>query len=367
MFAKRLEKLNPYKPGEQPKDREYIKLNANENPYPPSPKVLEALKNIPLQKLGLYPDPDSIQLKLAIAEELNKTNGVLVAKSDQPKLPFSITPEMIFCGNGSDEVLSFVFYAFFDSDKPLVLPEHTYSFYPVYAGFYGIQLKKVPLNADFSLNKEEMLKIDSSGMIFANPNAPTGVELTINEIEKMLEKYPKNKVFVVDEAYTDFSGHTVLPLLQKFPNLLVIRTFSKSMSFAGMRLGFAVANPELINALTTTKNSFNHFPVDAVCQTAGIAACSDIEYYAENCKKIMQTRDNFCEKLKSFGWNVVCSKTNFVLASKNGLSGNDIYQAIKKEGILVRYFDIDLIRDFVRISIGTEDQMNALLKIMEKI
>lgn len=367
MFARRLQQLNPYKPGEQPKDREYIKLNANENPYEPSPKVAEALKNIPLKKLGLYPDPDSSLLRSAIADELNASRGVLVAAADQPELPFKITPDMIFCGNGSDEVLSFVFYAFFDSDKPLVLPEHTYSFYPVYAGYYGIQLKKVPLNADFSLDKQAMLDVDSTGMIFANPNAPTGIELSIEEIDGMLAEYPKDKVFVVDEAYTDFSGHTVLPLLQKYQNLLVIRTFSKSMSFAGMRLGYAIGNPELIKALTTTKNSFNHFPADAVCQAAGIAACSDIEYYARNCKKIMQTRDDFSAKLVAAGWQVVPSKTNFILAAKKGFSGNDVYQAIKKDGILVRYFDIDLIRDFVRITIGTPEQMAALLESMLKI
>ena len=367
MFAQRLQNLNPYKPGEQPKDREYIKLNANENPYLPSPKIKEAVKDIPLQKLALYPDPDSHELKRAIAAALNKTGGVLVPAEDQPPLGFEITEDMIFCGNGSDEVLSFVFYAFFDSDKPLVSPEFSYSFYPVYAGYYGINLKKVPLNADFTLNTKAMLEIDSTGMIFANPNAPTGRTLSVAEIDAMLEAYPKDKVFVVDEAYTDFSGYTVLPLLKKYENLLVIRTFSKSMSFAGMRLGYAIGAPALINALTTTKNSFNHFPTDAFCQTAAIAACSDIEWYSENCRKVINTRDAFCKALSDSGWNVIPSKTNFVLVSKDGISGKDVYESIKKQGILVRFFDIDVIRDFVRITIGTDDQMKKLLDIMKAL
>lgn len=367
MFAQRLQNLQPYKPGEQPKDREYIKLNANENPYLPSPKIKEAVKDIPLQKLALYPDPDSHELKKAIAKALNKTGGVLVPTKDQQPLGFEITEDMIFCGNGSDEVLSFVFYSFFDSDKPLVSPEFSYSFYPVYAGYYGINLKKVPLNADFTLNTKAMLAIDSTGMIFANPNAPTGRALLPAEIEAMLEAYPKDKVFVVDEAYTDFSGYTVLPLLKKYENLLVIRTFSKSMSFAGMRLGYAIGAPALINALTTTKNSFNHFPTDAFCQTAAIAACSDIEWYVENCRKVINTRDIFCKALSDSGWNVIPSKTNFVLVSKDGMPGKDVYESIKKQGILVRYFDIDVIRDFVRITIGTDEQMKKLLDVMKKL
>lgn len=367
MFAKRLQKLQPYKPGEQPKDRDYIKLNANENPYPPSPKVKEVFKDIPLQKLALYPDPDSHLLKQAIARSLNKTGGVLLPAEDQPSLAFEITEDMIFCGNGSDEVLSFVFYAFFDSDKPLVSPEFSYSFYPVYAGYYGIDLKKVPLKEDFSLDTEAMLAIDSTGMIFANPNAPTGRALSYDEIESMLKVYPKDKVFVVDEAYTDFSGHTVLPLLKKYENLLVIRTFSKSMSFAGMRLGFAIGAPALIEALTTTKNSFNHFPTDAFCQASAIAACSDIEWYSENCRKIMNTRDSFCKALVDSGWNVIPSMTNFLLVSKEGMSGKEIYESIKKKGILVRFFDVDVIRNFVRITIGTDEQMNKLLDVMKKL
>ncbi|MBR4825767.1 MAG: histidinol-phosphate transaminase [Spirochaetaceae bacterium] len=367
MFAQRLKNLKPYKPGEQPKDRDYIKLNANENPYLPSPKIKDALKDIELQKLALYPDPDSHELKKAIAKSLNKTGGVLVPAADQKPLGFEITEDMIFCGNGSDEVLSFVFYAFFDSDKPLVSPEFSYSFYPVYAGYYGINLLKVPLNKDFSLDTKAMLDIDSTGMIFANPNAPTGMALSVDEIEAMLKAYPKDKVFVVDEAYTDFSGYTVLPLLKKYENLLVIRTFSKSMSFAGMRLGFAVGAPSLIQALTTTKNSFNHFPTDAFCQASAIAACSDIEWYSENCRKIIKTRDAFSKALVDSGWNVLPSKTNFVLVSKDGMPGKAVYEAIKAKGILVRYFDIDVIRDFVRITIGTDEQMKKLLEIIRAI
>ena len=365
MISKRLQKLNPYKPGEQPNDRKYIKLNANENPYPASPKAAKAVKTVSNEKMGLYPDPESVDLKKAIAAMLNECNGILVPADDQPQLPFSITEDMIFCGNGSDEVLSFVFYAFFDDDKPVVIPEHTYSFYPVYAGYYQIALKKIPLNEDFSIDKEKMVTTDSTGIIFANPNAPTGKSLSADEIEQMLKNYPSDKVFVVDEAYADFSGHTVLPLLKKYSNLLVIRTFSKSMAFAGMRLGFAVGSPELINALTTAKNSFNHFPIDRICQAAGIAACADSAWYKKNCRKIMQTRDFFQSELQNAGWTVIPSQTNFVLAGKKGKTGKEVYEAIKKEGILVRYFDIDTIRDYVRISIGTDSQMKQLLQIMK--
>ena len=367
MISKRLQQLNPYKPGEQPDDRQYIKLNANENPYPASPKVIKAVRAVTADKLALYPDPDSVDLKKAIARMLTENRGLLAPADDQPELPFSITDDMIFCGNGSDEVLSFVFYAFFDDDKPVVIPEHTYSFYPVYAGYYQIPLKKVPLNADFSINKERMLAEDASGIVLANPNAPIASSLSTAEIKQMLDAYPKDKVFVVDEAYADFSGHTVLPLLAEYKNLLVVRTFSKSMSFAGMRLGYAVGNPELIKALTTAKNSFNHFPVDRICQAAGIASCQNFDWYKKNCQKIMATRDFFQSELQKAGWTVLPSQTNFVLAGKPGRTGKEVYEAIKKEGILVRYFDIDTIRDYVRISIGTDKQMKQLLDIMKQL
>lgn len=379
MLAKRIQNLHPYVPGEQPKDREYIKLNANENPYPPHPSVAEALSKAALgqtKQLGLYPDPDSNELRKAVADMLNKTGGVFCTAqvsgenctpSEKDKIPFEVTPEMIFCGNGSDEVLSFVFYTFFDSDRPLVLPEFTYSFYPVYCGYYNIPMKTVPLKTDWTLDKEQMLseaaKTDSA-TIFANPNAPTGISVPREEVRKMIQAAPKDKVFIVDEAYCDFGGESCIPLLAEFKNLVIVRTFSKSLSFAGMRLGYVVANPELVNSIFMVKNSFNHFPVDFLAQTAGIASCKAAFYYAENAKRVVEQRESFTSFLQSKEFFVIPSKTNFVFAKKEGLSGEKIYQAVKKEGILIRHFNTPGIENFVRITIGTKEQMDSLKKIM---
>ena len=382
MIANRMKNLHPYVPGEQPKDRVYIKLNANENPYAPSTKVQDAVvdfvKNNPM-KLALYPDPDSLELHAAIAEMLNKTGGVLcnavvdgedVKPSEKDKIPFTVTPEMVYSGNGSDEVLSFVFYAFFDSGKKLVLPEFTYSFYPVYAGFYNIETDVVPMKKDWSLDTNEMLNRASkngSGLIFANPNAPSGIGLSRAEIREMLLKADKDEIFVVDEAYCDFGGESCIPLLEEFKNLLIVRTFSKSLCGAGMRLGYIVANPELINYVTTVKNSLNHFPIDAGAQIAGVAACKNPAYYCECAKKVAEERETFQNFLSEKGWEYIPSKTNFVLVRNPKVSGEQVYQKIKKEGILVRHFSTKGIEDYVRITIGTKEQMDALKKAMEAI
>lgn len=382
MISNRMKNLHPYVPGEQPKDRVYIKLNANENPYAPSTKVQDAVvdfvKNNPM-KLALYPDPDSLELHAAIAEMLNKTGGVLcnavvdgedVKPSEKDKIPFTVTPEMVYSGNGSDEVLSFVFYAFFDSGKKLVLPEFTYSFYPVYAGFYNIETDVVPMKKDWSLDTNEMLNRASkngSGLIFANPNAPSGIGLSRAEIREMLLKADKDEIFVVDEAYCDFGGESCIPLLEEFKNLLIVRTFSKSLCGAGMRLGYIVANPELINYVTTVKNSLNHFPIDAVAQIAGVAACKNPAYYCECAKKVAEERETFQNFLSEKGWKYIPSKTNFVLVRNPKVSGEQVYQKIKKEGILVRHFSTKGIEDYVRITIGTKEQMDALKKAMEAI
>ncbi len=373
MISQRAKKLDPYVPGEQPKDREYIKLNANENPYPPSPKVIEALSNLITHKsisLALYPDPDSNELRSSIARSLNESSGVLGTMGAENTSSLSITPDMIFCGNGSDEVLSVLFYSFFNADTSLIAPEHSYSFYPVYCGYYGIPLNKIPLKSDFTLDTDAMINAADagcSGLIFANPNAPTSLALSVEKIRQMLKSFPSDKIFVVDEAYTDFSDESALILLTEFKNLVIVRTFSKSFSFAGMRLGYAVAHPELVEVMTRVKNSFNHFPVDIAAQTAGIAACSDIAYYAENAKKIIAQRNSFIDFLRSRGWMCYSSKTNFVLARKEGISGKEVYESVKKDGILVRHFNTPLITDYVRISIGNSEQMTALKNILQKI
>ncbi len=380
--SKRLGSLHPYVPGEQPTDRDYIKLNANENPYPPHPSVIEAVKSAlsaTPEKLGLYPDPDVTELREQIARMLNTTGGVLsravrpskgegtCRPAPEDELGFEITPDMIFCGNGSDEVLSFVFYSFFDSDRPVVFPEHTYSFYPVYCGYYNIPMEKVPLLPDWRLDVTSMLakaNETGSGMIFANPNAPTGLALTRKEAEQVLNAAPKGRVVVVDEAYCDFGGESCLPLLKDHKNLVIVRTFSKSLSFAGMRLGYIVADPELIRSVFCVKNSFNHFPVDFVAKTAAIASCKSAPYYADNARKVVEERESFTRFLRGKDYFVLDSSTNFVFARKDGMSGQEIYRRVKEAGILIRHFATPGIEDFVRISIGTHEQMEMLSKIM---
>ncbi|MBQ8679984.1 MAG: histidinol-phosphate transaminase [Treponema sp.] len=389
MLSSRMSNLHPYVPGEQPKDRIYIKLNANENPYPPSPKVIKAVRaeaKAHPEKMALYPDPDSNGLKEAIADMLNKSGGVLcranlekgkkngsgaiVSPSEFDKIPFVVTPDMIYAGNGSDEVLSFVFYAFFDSDRKLVLPEHTYSFYPVYGGFYNIPLAKIPLKEDWTLDTEKMLEAankENSGIIFANPNAPTSLGLTRDQVRKMLEKAPKDRVFVVDEAYVDFGGESCIPLLAEFQNLVIVRTTSKSLCGAGQRLGYLVANKELVEAVTTVKNSLNHFPIDFLAQTAGIAACRDAGYYAKCAQSVAFERDEFIDFLREKGWFVLDSQTNFIFCKKDGVNGQEAYRRIKKEGILVRRFDTPGIEEYLRITVGTHEQMQALRDVMEEL
>ena len=368
--------MHPYVPGEQPKDRVYVKLNANENPYPPSPAVSHALtefiKNSP-EKLGLYPDPDSLKLRAAIADMLNKTRGVFsrcsvgadgsVTPAEQDKIPFTVTPDMIYSGNGSDEVLSFVFYAFFDSGKSFVMPEFTYSFYPVYAGFYNIPMDTVPLKADWTLDVPEMLERaarNKGGIIFANPNAPTGRSLTRAQVREMLLKADKDEIFIVDEAYVDFGGESCIPLLKEFNNLLIVRTFSKSLCGAGQRLGYIVASPELVNIVTTVKNSVNHFPIDALAQVSGIAACEDPAYYVDCAKKVCAAREDFYNFLLEKGFNAIKSDTNFIFTSHPKISGEEIYKGIKEEGLLIRHFNTPGIENFVRITVGTAEQMEML-------
>ena len=382
IVSNRMKGLHPYVPGEQPKDRVYIKLNANENPYAPSPKVNKALIDFVQshpEKMGLYPDPDSTELHAAIADMLNQCGGVLcrakvdgdkVTPSEKDKIPFTVTPDMIYTGNGSDEVLSFVFYAFFDSGKKFVMPEFTYSFYPVYAGFYNIPMDTVPLKEDWSLDVEEMLnraKSNKGGIIFANPNAPTGLGLTRNQVREMLSKASSDEIFIVDEAYVDFGGESCIPLLKDFKNLVIVRTFSKSLCGAGQRLGYIVADPELVNIVTTVKNSVNHFPIDALSQVSGKAACTNVAYYVETSEKVVEERDKFYDFLNEKGFYVIKSQTNFLFAKHPSISGEELYKMIKNEGLLIRHFATPGIENFVRISIGSKEQMQALKEAFEKV
>ncbi len=380
--SSRIQNLHPYVPGEQPKDRVYIKLNANENPYPPSPKVQKAVmdfvQNNP-EKLGLYPDPDSLELHAAIADMLNKSGGVLcrakcngdeVQPADEDKIPFTVTPEMIYTGNGSDEVLSFVFYAFFDSSKKFVMPQFTYSFYPVYAGYYNIPMDQVPLKEDWSLDVDEMLKRagnNGGGIIFANPNAPTSLGLTREQVRQMIKKASPDEIFIVDEAYVDFGGESCIPLLAEFKNLVIVRTFSKSLCGAGQRLGYIVSSPELVNIVTTVKNSVNHFPIDAVAQVSGTAACRDVPYYVETSRKVVEEREKFYNFLKEKGFYVLKSQTNFLFAKHPEIGGDELYKRVKEHGYLIRHFNTPGIEQFVRITVGDAQQMSGLRDVFEDV
>lgn len=349
MLASRINKLTPYVPGEQPRDRLYLKLNTNENPYPPSPRIENFLKGFDIENLRLYSDPLSSDLRRRIAER------------------YGVGEEEVFVSNGSDEALSFCFYAFFDSDTgPLIFPEFTYSFYPVYCDFYQIAYERVPLDEGFGVDLEALLEKQSCGLIFANPNAPTGHCLSLDRIRFLLERYPKDRVVIIDEAYIDFGGESAVGLIHSFPNLVIVRTFSKSMCLAGLRLGFVIAGESLIKALFTVKDSFNSYPTDVLSQKIGEIAVADTTYYKTITRKIIETRDWFSAQAGELGWRVLPSKANFVFTSRPGVEGEKVYSLLKEGGILVRHFDVQGIRDFVRITIGKQDDMNRLLREMKK-
>lgn len=349
MFSERLRNLKAYVAGEQPQDRSYIKLNTNESPYPPTPLLRETLATFEPERLRLYPDPKSSRLRRKISEV------------------YGVREEQVFVANGSDEALSFCFYCLFDQHRGRVLfPEFTYSFYPVYCDFYGIPYEKVPLDADFGVDVEQFLKRESSGVIFANPNAPTGMGVTTERIMSLLSRYPRDKAVVIDEAYVDFGGESALGLLAEYPNLLVVRTFSKSMSLAGLRLGFIIAHESIIQALFKAKDSFNSYPLDCLCQLLGEIALSDLTYYKSLWQKIIRTRERFSSRLQQIGWHVLPSKANFVFVRKQGISGKRVYEVLKGKGILVRHFEINGIQDFVRITIGAEPDMELLLRAVEE-
>jgi len=350
MFTERLKNLTPYVPGEQPQDRRYIKLNTNENPYPPSPAVADYLKTVDVDNLRRYPDPLFTELRSALAQR------------------YGVETDQVFVGNGSDEVLSFMFYAFFDSRQgPLLFPEYTYSFYPVYCDFYAIEFQKVALQGDFSVDLDGFLRAGPScGLIFPNPNAPTGIGLPLARIEACMDSYPRDRVVAVDEAYIDFGGESALALINRYPNLIVARTFSKSMSLAGLRLGFALGDRQLIQALYTVKDSFNSYPVDTLAQQAGLRAVQDRAYYDRITARVIATRDAFSADLKRLGWFQMTSSANFVFTGKHGVSGEEIYLTLKEQGILVRYFNVDGLKNYVRVTIGTEEEMAALVAAMER-
>ena len=351
ILSKRMKKLKPYVPGEQPQDRKYLKLNTNENPYPPSPQVKNFLQNLDADPLRLYPDPLAIKLREKIGER------------------YGLNKDQVFVSNGSDEALSFCFYTLFDGlNGKLLFPEVTYSFYPVYCDYYGIEYEKIPVTRKLAIPVEEFVKRKGScGLVFANPNAPTGTYLTLKDILYLLENYPPEKPVLVDEAYIDFGGESAVPLLRDHKNLLLVRTFSKSMCLAGVRLGFVMAGKELIDALVTVKDSFNSYPVSTLTQKIGEIALSDESYYRSINNKIIAVRESFSSDLGKLGWTVLPSKANFVFTGKQGVPGKEIYMKLKERGILVRHFDAEKVRDFVRITIGAPEDMERLLGQMKTL
>ena len=346
-WSKLVHDLDPYVPGEQPKDQRYVKLNTNECPYPPSPNALAAIHAAADERLRLYPDPNADELKDAIADY------------------YSVERANIFAGNGSDEVLAHVFCGLLKHDAPLLYPDISYSFYPVYANLYQIEAKQIPLRDDFSLNLNDFSG-KNGGIIFPNPNAPTSMAVGLDAIETLLQAN-RDSVVVVDEAYVDFGAETAIPLTAKYPNLLVVQTFSKSRSLAGLRVGFAVGHPDLINALERVKNSFNSYPLGRMAIAGAAAAMRDKEYFASTCQQIIATREMTVQKLTELGFSVLPSAANFVFARPPAGNAEALYLALKQRGVLVRYFNKLRINEYLRITIGTDDEMNTFLQILAEL
>lgn len=380
MQTNRVLKLNPYKPGEQ-LTGDYIKLNANENPYPAARGVTDSLANFIInnpKKFALYPDPDSNELRGKIADMLNFTGGVLCRTNvngevctpcDCDKLPFRVTRDMIYTGNGSDEVLSFLFYGFIEGS--CVTTSLTYSFYPVYCSYYGVKRIIIPTLFDGVLDCNKIMDAavtNDAPIIFTNPNAPTGAFLNrhcVKQMLRVLRTRGYKKPFIIDEAYCDFGGESCIGLLNEYPNLIIVRTFSKSLAAAGVRLGYVVAAPDVIKTLHTVKNCVNHFPLDIIAQKIGIAIIENLPYYVDCAKKVAATRDSFIKFLKDNNVFVIPSSANFVLAKFRDISGLKVYETIKEHGVLVRHFDDDT-REWVRITIGTDKEMEILKKIIKE-
>lgn len=339
--------LQPYVPGEQPKMANLVKLNTNENPYGPSPKVLEAIQLGVSDRLRLYPDPGSQALKQAIADY------------------YKVDTSNVFVGNGSDEVLGHIFHALFQHEPPLLFPDISYSFYPVYCQLYKIDYQTVPLTADFQIDVDDYLR-DNGGIIFPNPNAPTGCPLGLDEIERLLQNNT-DSVVVIDEAYIDFGGESAIALTQQYPNLLVTQTFSKSRSLAGLRIGFAVGHPDLIEALIRVKDSFNSYPLDSLAEAAAVAAIKDRAYFQATCDKVINSRDKLTTSLNELGFEVLPSAANFVFARHPDYDAAELAAGLRQQGVIVRHFKKRRIDQFLRITIGTPAENQHLLSVLDTL
>ncbi len=338
--------IAPYVAGEQPDKKDFIKLNANENPYPPSPKVTEVINRFETGCLNKYPDADATPLVRAIADRLG------------------LDDKKIFVGNGSDDVLALAFRAFFNSDKPVLYPDITYSFYPVWCSMLKIPYELIPVDEDFNINAADY-KRANGGVIICNPNAPTSIGRDLSFIREILDANP-DSVVICDEAYVDFGGQSALPLLKEYPNLAVIQTFSKSRSMAGMRIGFCAAGEELISALRAAKDSYNSYPVDSIAIEAGCASVADEEYFRETISRIISTRDRLTHELRTMGFDVKDSSTNFLFASHPRYKAPEISAFLKTKDIYVRFFNKPRIDNHLRITVGTDNETDALISALKE-
>jgi histidinol-phosphate aminotransferase len=339
--------LVPYVPGEQPKLTKLVKLNTNENPYGPSPKAIEAMRAEVNDNLRLYPDPNSDLLKQAVARY------------------YGVESNRVFLGNGSDEVLAHAYNAFFKHDKPLLFPDISYSFYPVYCGLYGVAFEAVPLDEQFQIRVEDYSR-PNGGIIFPNPNAPTGCLLALEAVEQILKANP-DSVVIVDEAYIDFGGETAIGLVDRYPNLLVTQTLSKSRSLAGLRVGLAVGHPDLIEALERVKNSFNSYPLDRMAIVGAAAAFDDREYFETTCNRVIDSREKLTGQLESKGFEVLPSAANFIFARHPKHDAAGLAAKLREQGVIVRHFKQERIAQFLRITIGTPEQNQALVDALGEL
>ena len=341
-WTKNLRNIEPYVPGEQSKDKDIVKINANENPYPPSPKAIEVLKSFDTNKLRFYPSANSTKLKEAIAKY------------------YKVDVSNVFVGNGSDDVLAVAFQSFFNSEKPIVYPDLTYSFYPVWCSLFGIKYKNYPVGDDFIINPEDY-KEKNGGVVIPNPNAPTSLGEGLDFVEKILN-YNQDSVVIIDEAYVDFGGTSSIPLIDKYENLLVTGTFSKSRSLAGLRIGFAIGSKALIDVMEAVKNSYNSYTVDSLSIEMGAASIEDDEYFKSTCQKVIKTRERVTLELKKLGFDVLDSQTNFIFVTHNKHNMKSLFEYLKTQKVFIRYFSLPRIENYVRITIGTNEEMDIFLE-----
>ena len=346
-WSGRIREMTPYVPGEQPRGQTFIKLNTNECPYPPSPRALEAVRAAAGDSLRLYPDPECLELRQTIARR------------------YRLSENQVFMGNGSDEVLAFAFQAFFDPEREIVFPRVSYSFYPVYTRYFGLRYRQVPMKDDLSVDLDAMMG-DNGGVVIPNPNAPTGMALPLERIEALLRANPE-AVVIVDEAYVDFGADSAVPLIRDYPNLLVVQTASKSRALAGLRVGWALGSSNLIDGLRCVRDCINSYTVDRVAAAGLKGAIEDEGYFQSVRGRVMATRDRTAQKLAELGFSVLPSRANFLFVSRPGVSGEALQAGLRERGILVRRWDDPLIADWLRITVGTDGDMDALLAALAEL